>query len=232
MTRDFDRLITKAAPVVPDSGPSRRVARALLHERMRRHAHQRNRRGRWGVSLAAGLAFLWVIGGQIGQLGSDSFELELKSFTDSGGRSVPVAVSKTRGIVVNTLPDMTAEDIQEFQQQILLDEGIIVDLHGFSFDGSTPYWQVTRLVVTNGTSHTVTGDPVDLSVENGRLPRSAIPFFSNLAAGFMAEVNGGRIPATDFATVSACGINFKVKQWQRHYPEVGLVTYYRGHPVD
>ncbi len=232
MTQEFDKLISNSAPVVPDSGASRRMARTLLHEKMRGQEQRRRRRDRRGMSLAACLVLLVVIGGQVVPLGSDGFDFELAPLVTGSGETISLVKNEIRGSVINAPPSYSEADIYELQQQNMLREGTVKEIEGFSFNGKTPYWQVTYLSDINGKLSEGTRAPTNTDFPNGILERNSIPFMINERPSFMVLVEAGQIAAKPYGLITSDGVTFEVQQWSKQYAEWGLFTYYRGRPVD
>jgi len=184
------------------------------------------------MSLAAGLAFLLLFTGNIGQLGSDGFDFELSTVDLGDGRSMTLVKNPIRGLDGMALPGMTEDDIYEARQQIILREGTIKNIEGFSFDGGVPYWQITYVHNVNGELLSSVRDPIELSVANRPPSREMIPFMLNNLDGFMELIATGRIPARPYGTISSDGLTFQVQQWSKHYPDYGLFTFFRGEPID
>ena len=232
MTRELDKLITDAVPPVPDSGPSRRVTRALLRDRMRKESRRAHRRRLAGVSLAAGLAFLLVLGGQVSDLGSDAFELEIHEVEIGTEEPLLLAKSKIRGTVTNALPGMTSEDIQEMQQQLLLREGRVKSITAFSINGGTPYWKVKVSTEVNGVPTTLARDPIDLIGAKNQFSRELLDFLVEHGQEFDTLVKSGRLEPEPYGDVSANGMLFRVQKWTKEYAGWGTATYFEGTPVN
>ena len=231
MTQKFDKLITEAAPAVPDAGRSRRVARALLHERMRGHQRRRLVRNRWGLSLAAGLAFWLVTGGQITQLGSDAFETESAQLSVGDNDTLRIMVSPVRGNVGNALPDMTTDEVRELQEVNILREGKIAGITAISFGDQPAWWRIDYVNVIGGKKVTNSRAPATLSVESQAPTRDKFSFVLHERLEFESQIDSGALPAEAFGLVVADGVTFDVRMWSREYAEWGKVTIYRGSPV-
>ncbi len=232
MTQEFDKLISNSAPVVPDSGASRRMTRTLLHEKMRGQEQRQKKRNLRGMSLAASLVFLFVIGGQVAPLGSDGFDFELAPLVTENGETISLVKNENRGTVVGTISEFSEADGLELQQQIILREGTITEIEGYSFDGRTPHWEVTYLNNINGNLSEGTRPPTNADFANAPHERDKIPFLINELHPFRDLVKAGQITAEPYGLITSDGVTFQVQQWSKQYADWGLFTYYRGLPVD
>ena len=231
MTQDFDKLISDAAPVVPDNGASRRMTRALLHEKMRHQERRSRKQDLRGMSLAASLVFLIVIGGQVTQLGSDGFEVELVPWDIGNGEIIPRMVSPIRGNVGVSVPGLSDEGNRQLQEMYMLRSGSLEELSGRAFDQDTPVWNTVFVETIDGIEVRTAHDPINLSVTNGKPRRDKIQFMLNEYEGFLELVASWKIPAIPYGQISAEGMVFEVTSWTKTYPEWGTFTYYQGLPT-
>jgi hypothetical protein len=232
MAQDFDKFISDAAPQVPDAGPSRRMSRLVLHERMRQATNRRHTRQIQGSMLAASLVLLIVLGGQVTELGGDAFELEMSTLNIVGDINVPIAKSRIRDDAVTPLPGMDSDDVYELQQQVYLREGTIEYIDGYSFDGNPPWLTIIYKMDVNGETVITSYEPTDLNVESQVLSRDKIQFLVDHADEFVGLVESGQLEASPFGDVTSGGLTFRVRQYSHEFPGWGVVTYYRGEPID
>lgn len=231
MTQDFDKLIASAAPEVPDCGESRRTARALMNERVRLETQRQRTRHLRRISVAAGLVFVVMMGGQLSELGSDGFDFKMGTLELSNGETVPQIVNTFRGAGAGITSKMTEDELYEFQQQILLREGTIESITGLSFNDAPPQWFINYLIINNGKVKVIEREPLGLSVENMPISRDKVRFLIDELDSFMELVASGQIAGKPYDKIAADGVTFEVRQWSKQYPQWGLFTYYRGEPV-
>jgi len=232
MTQEFDKLISNSAPVVPDSGASRRMARTLLHEKMRGQTQRRRTRDRRGISFAACLVFLVVIGGQVVPLGSDGFDFELAPLVTGSGETISLVKNEIRGTVVGTSSEFSKADVIELQQQIMLREGTVKEIEGYAFDDKTPYWMLTYLTSIGGNLKETTHPPLNADFLSAPLDRNMAMFQINELRTFRALIEAGEFEAKPYGYLTSDGVIFEVQQWSKQYAEWGLFTYFHGLPVD
>lgn len=230
MTQDFDKLISDAAPQVPDCGPSRRLTRVMLKMRMRQEARRRQARDRRGMSLAAGLVFMFVIGGQITELGGDGFDtISRLTEIDNGGTFIETTAPFRNTRL--TVPEGTSSDkIYELQQAIAADDRKPIMLEGIKVHGKT-LWTMEYSTVIQGEICQIVSSPKDLIGFKTEVTPKTFEFVYNQITSFKDLVRQGKVPRKKFQAIRSNGLIFEVYSWTRSFPGFGDVTYYAGKPV-
>lgn len=227
MTREFDRLITDAAPESRDCDADRRTTRTLLHDRMRK-IEQRRRRWNWSGALVAGsLALFLLIVGPITELGSDSFDILFESEVHGDGATDGTAYRELkigfgRG-KVSTSTVLSDEDARELEIQAVIDEGIVTGITGLEIDGVVD-WQL-------GVDHILDGK-VATRYLGLREDIRKLPVFRGFMKKHLLEVFSAILSETPNGTFTRelAGHRFQVDYWKLEYPEYGTVTWYEGTP--
>ncbi|MCB1181965.1 hypothetical protein KDM41_00890 [bacterium] len=232
-TNAFDDLIRRAAPPVPDPGPSRRQLRTVLHARMWQVERRRQRRHRWGVATAAVLAFVMVYGVQPPQLGSDDLGFTVETSRAVTGNEVSRVVSPVRGKLGGAGDIRAAETLRELEIQRLIGEGVVTGLQGYAADGQAGVqWYLSVEREIDGRIIRDTEEPKEISIPFAPVPREImVAFLRNHLDRFDTDLAAGRLPARDIGIVTADGIRFAVRAYTATFPDIGAFTSYVGTPV-
>ncbi len=230
MTKNFDKLITDAAPLVPDCGTNRRVTRALLKERMRQDARRRQVRDRRGMSLAVSLVFMFVIGGQVTELGSDGFDTISRVMELTNGEKFIKITAPFRGTGLAVPEEFSPEKTYEIQQAIAADDIKPVRLEGINVFGKT-MWLMEYASVIQGEISLHTSVPKNLIGFNSEITPKTFEFVASHITPFKDLIKQGKVPRKKFQAIRSNGLIFEVYSWTRSFPGFGEVTYYAGKPV-
>jgi hypothetical protein len=219
MTRDFDTLIRDAAPAVPDPGEVRRLNRALLKQRMGRDVVRKARRRRVSV-LATGVALLFLGAGNVGELGSDHFDLgKGRVLENVGGTYYQTGV---RGQGVFRLDGQTEEEALEIAIQSYLEEGRFVGITGVFMENAYSWY--LKFEVKAGDDVVITGrSPEGLPLQMSReLYEFTMAHWDDLLSRI------GKIPAPNPRRIGMTieGQTYQFDYWRLVYPDFGPVEYY------
>ena len=231
MTRDFDKLISDAAPPVPDCGPARRTTRMLLHDRMRQQASRKQTRDVRGMAWAAGLVFLVMLGGQVTELGSDGFDVSTQIIELENVGKVIRDEAPFGGPSGSFVEGTSREFIDEYYQSIAAGEGTPVKLEGWKISGKT-LWLMTYMRKIQGKLGPGGGSPRNLIGYESDASPEILTFMANGIEDFRDLVDQGQIARENFGIVRSNGLAFEVYSWTRSWPGFGEVSYYSGLPVE
>lgn len=231
MTQDFDKLISNSAPVVPDSGASRRMAQTLLHEKMRGQERRRQRRNRRGMSLAATVVFLLVIGGQATQLGSDGFDVVTRDLELDGLGGITISETGFRKDLTAFRPGTTQEVIDEVNQVYAAEEQVPFKLSGYQIEGKT-FWMMEYHSLIKGGVDIQTGVPKNIIGHTMQPSKKVMTFLAEYSDEFTEDMEKNLIPRREYGLIQSNGRIYHVYMWTKEYAEYGPVTYYEGLAVD
>ena len=228
MTREFDRLIATAAPEVPDCGPDRRAARAVLRSKWLRSEARRRAWDSFGVPVAAGLALLFLVAGTFGDLGSDSTDITFigdvrgdETLPGSAYREVEVGFGRGRSRTSTGIQD---PQIRELEIQKVLGEGTVEGLTGIEIGGMID-WQLRYL-------HLVDGTPVSRRFGLNEETENH-PLFKSFMKKHLFEVL--EVVRSDepqiMSTREIAGYRFRVEGWKVEFPDYGTIVWYEGLPI-
>lgn len=210
-------LYLKAAR--PEPGPRRRPPDGLdlIFRRHRRHVRARRTRV---AALALALLVLIPVLVQTNVISAVLDLIELKG-SETVGR-----IFRTRdgSLKFNVLGDRTDEEIQEYGQMLLADEGVVTGGSGFIIQDE-PFWLVTRTYQAFGKNQDVGTRSRDPACE---LTDSYLEFITRDWRIYRLLIEDGTLKPVGSELVELDGIPFRMQVWELHHPEFGTIKYYAG----
>lgn len=149
--------------------------------------------------------------------------IELKG-SEEIGRVFKVADGNLK---FNVLGDHTDEEIMEFGQQLLAEEGEVTDAIGFIVNGE-PYWMIISRYTALGGVENVGRRSRDPACEITPAYRD---FVLNDWDGYLARIEAGELDPVGSETVVLEGDSFRMQVWELDHPEYGTIRYFAGDVV-
>lgn len=214
--KTFSSLLRSARPErVASDRPGDGLERVL-------HRHRVRVRSRRRKAAAVGAFFLVLIPVLI-QTDVVSSVLELIELDgpDWVGRIFKFSDDSVR---FNVLGEHTDEEILEYGQMILADEGVVVSAHGFTLKGNSS-WFVTRSYQALGgetESSSRAGSPASELTEDYR------KFIFEDWEGYLVRIESGKLEPVGVEVVTLDGRSFRMEIWELDHPEFGIIKYYEG----
>ncbi len=223
MTDQFENWLRDTIPDVPVNETRKEIHLAILKERLRARRVARHRRYVQHGMLAIPVLLLVLFVSDIGELGSDGFSL------------IPVEDAKTPGSIMqnefrgdgfNAENFATAEEAQEYNQQLATGEGIVVGVEGWEIRGETE-WTVQKVFNISGKAEEM-GFPLENPPSS--MPPDLFVFLTKYWGDYEPQIKSGAVPCSGTTTRELDGELYTVQYWQLPTTELGLVRYYSGKP--
>lgn len=226
----LDRLLRDSAY---EGRPRDEFKRGLHRELAHNFQAGRRQNVRTAVVAAAAVAVAFAAF-QFTDVGSDNFAL-----VDTGGvvdRGMKVYEPAFRGgrvgggeLVGDSVISMDHSLLERIEEARAAGEGTLVEVHGWTLAGSTQLAAGIRMEID--------GEQVVTSRIVQELDRAAVPVmirFIKAAAGkgFEADIDRGLVPVSGTEFMTVLGRRVLMTRYTREVEGFGLVTHWRGTPLD
>ncbi|MBE0567776.1 MAG: hypothetical protein IH621_17615 [Krumholzibacteria bacterium] len=225
----LDRLLRDSAY---EGRPRDEFKRGLHRELAHNFQIHRRQNVRTAVVAAAAVVVAFAAF-QFTDVGSDNFAL-----VDTGGvvdRGVKVYEPTFRGgrvgggeLVGDSVVSLDREFLERIEEATAAGEGTLVGVNGWTVAGSTMLIAEIRVVVD--------GEPVITSHELQKMDSAAAPamirFIKTAREDFMVAVEQGLVPVSGTEFMTVLGRRVLVTRYTREVEGIGLVTHWRGAPLD
>lgn len=222
MSDRFDSMIRRAAPPVPHLDQIRLDHRALMRERTRRDQPRRRRNHRLGLATA-GLALAILLSGQVTDVGSDAWDLQVVPAPEGNQGEYQVFQRPFEGTSINSPDAQTARN--KLLAMAAGDERVLKAL-GLEIQGHTNW--LLKVETGEGESTSITGrSPKD--PQSTLTPQ--IEAFS-LSPDYRALVKLVKSTSPQESSEAVIeGIPLKVQTWVFQHPDYGTIKYHQGIPI-
>ncbi len=198
------------------------------------HNFQANRRQNARTAVVAAAAVVVAFAAlKFTDVGSDNFAL-----VDTGGtvdRGIKVYEPTFRGgrvgggeLVGDSVVSLDREFLEKVEEAREAGAGTLVDVQGWTLAGSTELAVGLRVVVD--------GEPVVTSRIVQELDRAAVPamirFIKTGRTEFLAAIDQGLVPVSGTEITTILGRRVLMTRYTREVEGLGLVTHWRGVPLD
>lgn len=224
MGDQFEKWIQNSAPVVAVDETKKEIHLAVLKQRLRqrdqRH-HKRMKQIRRSGVAAMALVFI-LVGGNVSELGSDGFELEISpSNLVPDAKNARIGFRKTKLGFPGSMPE---EEVLDLTQQMEAEIGIPAEVISINVHGNV-IWDILYEYEVKGEKKLVGGKAVD---RPSKLTRAHFEFVKSELDLLTEMIGSGNLVPVSSRIESVDGYPFLIKEYHFQSEKYGLVVYGKG----